>query len=144
MSYNTNPYQQNPYFTSQSTQFQPQPGSAFDNAAFNRPQTIPGKMVVKEDEITPREVPMDGTIGFFPSQDLSCIYAKAWNKQGGITTVRYVPEQPQTQASTGMTIEEHLNKLDERFDKLEKMLSNRRSNKSYRKPQEHKEEGEDK
>lgn len=131
MSYNTNPYQQNPYFASQSTQFQPQPGSAFDNAAFNRPQTIPGKMVVKEDEITPREVPMDGTIGFFPSQDLSCIYAKAWNKQGGITTVRYVPEQPQTQASTGMTIEEHLNKLDERFDKLEKMLSNRKPKRNF-------------
>lgn len=58
---------------------------------------LSGRMVNNPSEITPQEVTMDGTVSFFPQADYSCIYAKAWNPDGTIRTVRYIPE-PQDQS----------------------------------------------
>ena len=57
-----------------------------------RPSGLSGRMVNNLSEITPQEVTMDGTVSLFPQSDYSCIYAKAWNPDGTIKTVRYVPE----------------------------------------------------
>lgn len=57
------------------------------------PQTgLTGRMVASPDEITPHDVPMNGQAAYFPSNDGSVIYAKAWNQDGSIATVRYVAE----------------------------------------------------
>lgn len=56
------------------------------------PMTIPGRVVRTEGEITPNEVPMDGSVSLFPAADYSCITAKSWQPDGTIATVRYVPE----------------------------------------------------
>ena len=63
--------------------------------AYNQPfapRTIPGRIVRSEGEITPNEVPMDGSVSLFPAADYSCITAKSWQPDGTIATVRYVPE----------------------------------------------------
>lgn len=52
-------------------------------------------MVASQTDIRPDDVPMNGNAAYFPSQDGSVIYAKAWNQNGTISTVEYVPKQGQ-------------------------------------------------
>lgn len=65
--YYNNPYQMANYQQPQLFQ-QPQP---------TRP-SIPGRVVTSPDEITVQEVPTDGSIGYFPAFDGSCVYGKRW------------------------------------------------------------------
>lgn len=103
--------------------------------------SIPGRPVNNLDEITPQEVPMDGSVSLFPQNDYSAIYAKTWTKDGTIATVKYVPEQPQAATPQKSPIEERLDKIDQRFDRLEKILSDRhKPRKPYNKPRQVKEE----
>src|SRR5690625_4963374 len=95
-----NPWIGNPgggYMTNTAGAVQQTPGySGFNN--FQRPSVpsvLPGRQVANSDEITPQEVPMDGSVSLFPQQDYSCIYAKTWTKEGTIATLKFVPEQPQ-------------------------------------------------
>lgn len=98
----------------------------------NRFQSIPGRLVNNLDEITPQEVPMDGSVSLFPQNDYSAIYAKTWTKDGTIATVKYIPE-PNQAVPQKTSLETRLDKIDQRFDKLERMLT--RNNKPYRKHQ---------
>lgn len=142
-----NPYMGNNTFTP-GTSYAPQTGgymagnqtpNIYQNQ-LNRFQSIPGRLVNNLDEITPQEVPMDGSVSLFPQNDYSAIYAKTWTKDGTIATVKFVPEQPQMEPQKS-PLEERLDRIDQRFDKLEKMLSNRnKPKKSYNKPQQVKEE----
>lgn len=112
------------------------------NGFMTRPnyQVLSGRVINNSDEITPQEVPMDGSVSLFPQQDYSCIYAKTWTKEGTIATMKFVPEQPQMEPQKS-PIEERLDKIDQRFDRLEKMLSNRnKPKKPYNKPHQVKEE----
>lgn len=54
--------------------------------------TLTGHLVASQEDIKPNDVPMNGQAAYFPSNDGKVIYAKAWNPDGSITTVRYVPE----------------------------------------------------
>ena len=54
--------------------------------------TLTGHLVASPDEIKPNDIPMNGQAAYFPSQDGKVIYAKAWNTDGSIATVRYVAE----------------------------------------------------
>lgn len=113
----------------------------YQNQQLNRFQSIPGRLVNNLDEITPQEVPMDGSVSLFPQNDYSAIYAKTWTKDGTIATVKFIPEQPTTGVPQKSPIEERLDRIDQRFDRLEKMLSNRnKPKKPYNKPQQVKEE----
>ena len=132
----TNPWSNQTRGTSFNNQYndpyrQTQVYTGFNN--FQRPQSnIPGRLVNNLDEITPQEVPMDGSVSLFPQNDYSAIYAKTWTKDGTIATVKYVPEPNQT-APQKTSLETRLDKIDQRFDKLERMLT--RNNKPYRKHQ---------
>ena len=58
------------------------------------PQQIPGingRIVQAVETINPNEVPMDGSVAFFPKQDLTEIYAKSWNADGTIRTLTFKP-----------------------------------------------------
>lgn len=146
--------QNNPFYGSAG--FTPMPGTSYapqngnyvaqsqtyQNPYIQQPsrfRSIPGRTVNNLDEITPQEVPMDGSVSLFPQNDYSAIYAKTWTKDGTIATVKFVPEQPQMEPQKS-PLEERLDRIDQRFDKLEKMLSNR--SKPYRKPQQNKKEEE--
>lgn len=41
-------------------------------------QGISGRVVQAVETINPNEVPMDGSVAFFPKQDLTEIYATSW------------------------------------------------------------------
>ena len=143
----SNPYVLNNF--APGTSYAPQNGNyvaqsqTYQNPYVRQPnhfQSIPGRLVNNLDEITPQEVPMDGSVSLFPQNDYSAIYAKTWTKDGTIATVKFVPEQPQMEPQKS-PLEERLDRIDQRFDKLEKMLSNRnKPKKPYNKPQQVKEE----
>lgn len=100
-----NPYQQqingyvpqyNPYqYASMSNmqRYQAQPEQMFPTQMSGTPQTIGinGRVVQGLDNINANEVPMDGSMAFFPKQDLSEIYVKGWNADGTIKTIVYTP-----------------------------------------------------
>ena len=52
---------------------------------------INGRIVQTVETINPNEVPMDGSVAFFPKQDLTEIYAKSWNADGTIRTLTFKP-----------------------------------------------------
>lgn len=86
--------------------------------------SVMGRMVADETQIAPSDVPMDGSVAFFPLHDLSRIYAKQWTRSGTIETVAYVPVQPEApQASEtiqngSQSLEDLAQHLDSRLDDI--------------------------
>lgn len=79
---------QNP--TGNQRSFIPSPRSLFD-----APQRLPGRFVGCEDDISLQEIPMDGSISYFPTLDLSKIFIRQWNKQGKLEGLTYILHQPE-------------------------------------------------
>lgn len=105
--------------TVQQPQYTP-PQPLYGQNQMNRQSVINGRTVSSAEEITPSEVPMDGSVSIFPKSDFSEIYAKAWNSDGTMKTFRFVPcveESPQKEEPVDMSAV-----ILERFDKLESML----------------------
>lgn len=105
---------------------------AFQNTSQS---SIPGRLIDREEEIKPIEIPMSGAVAFFPTNDYSCIYAKAWNSRGTFDTVKYVPEnykQPAPTSSLPITAEDiapipsvdnqKLDQINSRLEKIENVL----------------------
>lgn len=98
------------------------------------PNGISGKVVPAVENITANDVPMDGSIAFFPRQDMSEIYAKSWNADGTIRTIVFKPVlDPDSEKGTNIP-QTDLNvlyedvralrgKISERFDRLEKSMA---------------------
>lgn len=83
---------------------------------------INGRIVASEAEITPQEIPMDGSISIFPSSDFSCIYGKTWGSDGSIRTCKYIPaEETPPEASTEQSAFE--TEIMQRLDELESMIA---------------------
>lgn len=128
-------FNQNGQFSNQNQGQDMYPNNGYRNAWGNqngfmtRPayQVLPGRVVNNSDEITPQEVPMDGSVSLFPQQDYSCIYAKTWTKEGAIATMKFVPEQPQTATGQKSPLEERLDRIDQRLEALDKKLNRPRN-----------------
>lgn len=62
------------------------------------PQVPPvrGYFINSEQDILARDVPMDGTIAFFPLMDGSMIIGKRWNGNGQIETLHFKQTEPAT------------------------------------------------
>ena len=98
--------QMNPYQTPQMNSFIPQYGTYQQyNALQNVPryqlqpeiqQGICGKIVQSVDSIMANDVPMNGSVAFFPKSDLSEIYAKQWGADGKISTMVFKPVNSDT------------------------------------------------
>ena len=99
--------QMNPYQISQTNSYVPQYQSyqqAYNPMQniqrFQQPQQfeqmqqgIFGKVVQSQDSIVANDVPMNGSVAFFPKSDLSEIYAKQWSADGTISTMVFKPIQ---------------------------------------------------
>lgn len=96
----------------------------------NRPQGILGRMISAPNEITPQEIPMDGSISLFPMQDGSAVYGKFWDSNGQIKTIRFIPEN----VGDSVPTEDPFDLINKRLDNIEKMIKNQRQyHKPYRK-----------
>lgn len=148
----------NPYYLQQNQQGYPQyynPLAQVQNRAIDYQQNIPnnyqqnqivqginGKIIAEMSQITANDVPMDGSVAFFPKQDLSEVYAKSWNADGTIRTVTYKPvldNEPKTapeqeklkcdlsdEATQG--IMDKFEEISDRLGQLEKSLQSQRKN----------------
>lgn len=88
---------------------------------------INGKVIQTVENITANDVPMDGSVAFFPKNDLSEIYAKKWNSDGTICTVLFKPvlnnKSTETVENSEINSTEKLTKtVMERFDELGKRI----------------------
>lgn len=70
------------------------------------PTVLPGRMVDKGEDIMVGEVPTDGSLGLFPQKDGSCIYAKSWNSDGTIRTMKFVPMEQDDSAPRKESVQE--------------------------------------
>lgn len=97
-----------------------------------QPIGITGRTVQSVEQITANEVPMDGSLAFFPRQDMTEIYAKQWNADGTIKTIIYRPVMDNAVNSQGnnqnqqITIPDDvtqafMNRFDELFEKIEQL-----------------------
>lgn len=118
----------NPYTQMYPTypQFQPMQTYNQPNQSVNR--TIFGRVINSENDITPNEVPMDGSVSLFPMADYSKIFAKQWNPDGTIKTTVFVIDAQPDSATQSQSFEDEMR---DRLDHLESLIT--RQNK-YRKP----------
>lgn len=123
---------QNPYIPTPSYQPPTVPNPS-QSSQMNqiRPQGILGRMIANPNEITPQEIPMDGSISMFPMQDGSAVYGKFWDSNGQIKTIRFVPEN----VDQAQTQEDPFAAINTRLDSIESLLKQRKKpyNKPYRK-----------
>lgn len=98
-----------------------------------------GRIVPGIDNINANEVPMDGSMAFFPNQDMTEIYAKRWDADGRIKTVVYTPRiEPEMSQTINCANERENSKIDlledvrtafcERLDVIESKLDELVSN----------------
>lgn len=155
----------NPYYLQQNQQGYPQyynPLAQVQNRTIDYQQNMPntyqqnqivqginGKIIAEMSQITANDVPMDGSVAFFPKQDLSEVYAKSWNADGTIRTVTYKPvldnepknvptdtEKLKCELSDEATegIMSKFDQISDRLGQLEKSLqSQRKTSQSQRK-----------
>lgn len=85
------------------------------------------RFVNSPDEVLPAEIPMNGAIGVFVASDLSAVYLKQWNRQGGIDTVVYQVQKPELpvditkQRETSPEFQQIMVRMDEMMDLLDTM-----------------------
>lgn len=118
------------YFPQQPTYTSPQP--AIPNVQQANPTgqgntAVSGRIISDPNSIAPQEVPMDGSISLFPMADNSAIFAKRWNADGTIKTIKFVPEssEPDTAPTSGVSLEDISNELAEIRGDLNKVLKAR-------------------
>lgn len=126
-------YQYNPMANIQRYQQPDQIQQPQMQQPMTQPIGINGRVVQAVENINANEVPMDGSMAFFPKQDLSEIYVKGWNADGTIKTIVYkpytAPKDNQTVNSMGnaenakFTLSDEstqlfLNKFDELSEKI--------------------------
>lgn len=80
-----------------------------------------GRVVNKIEDITPNDVPMDGTFGYFPLSDGTAIIGKSWNSNGTINTIKYCPVDTDTNdISSNSQLDELKDYLDKKFESLKR------------------------
>lgn len=97
------PYSPAYYNPSVPSSLYPQVQTPARPTTYQQPNYISSRLIKSLDEITPQEVPMDGSVSLFPMEDYSCVYAKAWNRDGTIRTVKYVPEKQEEVTQDSVT-----------------------------------------
>ena len=148
--------QMNPYQIPQANNYMPQ-YQTYQQAynpmqniqRFQQPdqmqQGIFGKVVQSQDSIVANDVPMNGSVAFFPKSDLSEIYAKQWSADGTISTMVFKPvqndnhnklSQDTEKLKIGLSdeatevFEKHFDTLFSKIEELEKKIDEKSSTKT--------------
>lgn len=66
----------------------------WDSVRFVNQNYLVGRLIFSPDQITPQEIPTNGTPALFPLNDGSCIYAKSLQPDGTFAEWRYVLDKP--------------------------------------------------
>lgn len=122
--------------TSAAPTFPPQ--SAAVQTQQVEPVRVNGRVVNSHDEIVPSEVPMNGQVSIFPTHDYTCIFAKKWDANGNMVTVKYVPavEASQSAENVPAVNNDILQELMDKVNNIQNVVTQiqkQRSN-NYKKP----------
>lgn len=132
-----NPYQQQMNYMQPYSAYQYNPlGQQYQqqNNYLPKQQAINGKYIQSADMITANDVPMDGSVAFFPTTDLKEIYVKGWDGNGKISTIVFKPDgvsrslteteklKFDLSGSATEVFEKKFNALFERIDQLESKI----------------------
>lgn len=118
--YNTSNYGYNPYYQPQRFQQPMSPTQMSEtpqyNQMFTKPITLQGKQVDSIDVVKGMDIPLDGSISYFPLADGTAIVSKQLRTDGTSKMIIYKPateEQPATPTYiTNVELDEQLSKLD--------------------------------
>lgn len=105
-------YQYNPMANIQRFQSQEQIQPQIQQPMPQQIAGINGRIVQAVENINANEVPMDGSMAFFPKQDMSEIYVKGWNSDGTINTIVY---KPYTAPKDNQTVNSMVNTENAKF-----------------------------
>lgn len=136
-----NPQYRAPYYSQNVQSGYQAPVDQFQQQApVYAPQGIQmyGKIVQNVESITANDVPMDGSVAYFPKQDMTEIYAKSWGADGKIRTRIYRPisddtnilpgesEKPKFDLSEKATegIMKRFDELSQKIEQLEESMTN--------------------
>ena len=89
---------------------------------------IRGRMITDPKEIRPNEVAQDGIWSYFPTNDYSAIYAKAWNTNGGIDTVKYVLDKSELEPQGPSEFDQVMARLDKLEHAITQSYQHRQNN----------------
>lgn len=91
------------------------------------------RMVMNEGEIQPNEVPMGGDVYLFIKNDWSCIYACAWNANGGMDGHTYVLNDVPAANAAIMSDNDFQTQILNRLDQLEANIASKPNYNTYNK-----------
>lgn len=147
--YIPNQYGKSPYYMQQSMttpQYQPQTNDYMQNiqqATYQKPITLQGKSVDNIEVVKATDIPLDGSISYFPLVDGSAIVTKQLQADGTSRMIVYKPvetQQPkqvevQETYITEKELDEKISKLDnkelkEEIEKIKKQIKDLMSNTS--------------
>lgn len=120
-----------PQFYNNAPQYQPQLNyqqQQPQNTNVAAVSSLSGRYVNTVEDIRPAEVPMDGSVGLFPTNDGTKIYAKVWASDGTIRTVTYLAA-PENKPEADTRIDDILTRLE----KVERQLSKKNRDKDKEK-----------
>lgn len=91
------------------------------------PQMPPlvGRWVNNFDEIKPQDVPMDGSVCFFPQADQSCIYAMTWSNNGTIVPYRFLPEKNESPVAQTTSLSSEMNDILKGYENISYTVADR-------------------
>lgn len=84
---------------------------------------LSGRIINNENEITPYEIPMDGSMVLFPLVDKSQIVGKIWQADGTIQTIHFVKESP-IEEDVSETNDEIPQWIDDKMQDLQDQINN--------------------
>lgn len=99
-------------------------------------QQVTGRTVASATEITPNEVPMDGSMSLFPLSDGSAIIGKRWGADGSISTVTFVPEKQDGPVEAHQEVPWYISDLYAKLDGIEELLVQQRQQRRTVRPKE--------
>ncbi len=133
-----------PSYNTFNPQFQPiQPTMTNSMTSIGNVQQtmLPGRVVKSERDIGIGEVPMDGMVHLFPTEDYSYIYAKVWDNNGELRNFTFVQEEVAPKEIEAKVVpynqQEILDMFNDRFNDLERLIkrnNHKPYNKNYKKP----------
>lgn len=102
-------------------QFQQAPIQAQQPMPFNQ-QRLNGRMIQSPSDVMPSEVPMDGSVSYFPMQNGQSIVAKQWDASGNLLVREYaLQREPDSKADTDDSFQAN---VLARLDGIENVLAN--------------------
>ena len=84
---------------------------------------LPGKVVEGVENVRTMDIPMDGSMYYFPKADGTEIYTKRWLQNGTTEQLVFKVQQAEVEADKPNPLFEKLDGIQEQINKLEELIS---------------------